>query len=210
MINLLPSPTNENIKKVIAVLKITSEPFYVHIISEQEAQNGFCYENVLGKIKKSAGSIVYGWYFREYDYMIEAEFHAIWKSPEGLLIDITPPQDPILKQILFVIDESRNFNIKYREPFRFNTTLNELVDDIIELESVKFKFEGSCYDENGVRKTDLNQNALQMTWNIIMYTSEGVEKLFKAGGNLDTNCFCNSGIRYKSCHHKILIELLRF
>jgi hypothetical protein len=41
------------------------------------------------------------WY--KQDYLIEGEFHAVWRSPEGVLSDITPKPDGE-RRILFVPD----------------------------------------------------------------------------------------------------------
>lgn len=107
--NLLPDKGNKDIKHQIALLNIQSEPFFVDIIPEADAEYGDCFPNVERKVQREGGSAVYGWQFAEYAYMIEAEFHAIWQSPEGKIIDITPSADPEAKQILFVIDSNKKY-----------------------------------------------------------------------------------------------------
>ena len=51
-----------------------------------------CYANCQRKVSRSGGSLQSGWIFasrRENDYVI-ASAHAVWLSPDGVLIDITP------------------------------------------------------------------------------------------------------------------------
>ncbi len=138
-INLLPEKDNENILRSISALGISDKPFYIEVIPDIDAINGDCFVNVIKKVNTSKGEMILGWQFAEYSFMIEAEFHAVWKAPEGKLIDITPSADQTATKILFVIDHRKKFDGKRTDNFRFNTTSNELVDDMIEIEKAKFK-----------------------------------------------------------------------
>ena len=52
---------------------------------------GWCSDGVAEKIRVEGGSIVFGWTIWEWaDVLLTAEFHAVWKSPDGVLFDITP------------------------------------------------------------------------------------------------------------------------
>lgn len=68
---------------------------------------GFCYWNVENKVKNFGGELVLGWLFLLWKGVcIEAIHHAIWKTPEGNLIDIT--QHPFNKatKSIFLEDDS--------------------------------------------------------------------------------------------------------
>ena len=74
------------------------------------------------KVEKNGGGFQYGWQIWEWpDVMIEAEFHAVWNSPQGILIDITPKQIDTHK-ILFLPDANRTYEGKqvnnFRQPLR--------------------------------------------------------------------------------------------
>jgi hypothetical protein len=71
---------------------------------ETDAQPNECYSNCQKKVGKSGGTMQCGWIFaarREHDYVI-ASPHAVWRSPEGVLIDITPrlPSDNLPKSVV--------------------------------------------------------------------------------------------------------------
>jgi hypothetical protein len=65
--------------------------------------------------REGCGSIQYGWVIWEQpNVLLEAEFHSVWKAPNGELIDITPQMDGE-KQVLFLADPVRTFNFQTRE-----------------------------------------------------------------------------------------------
>ena len=61
-----------------------------------------CFVNVSRYAERFGGSIQYGWLIWEWPtIMIEAEFHAVWVTPQGALKDITP--NPFgMGQVLFL------------------------------------------------------------------------------------------------------------
>lgn len=205
-INLLPDKTNESIKKLVSKLGIEIEPMILDIIPGAGAEYGSCFVNVLNKVREENGEIIYGWQFCEYPYMIEAEFHAVWKSPNGQLIDITPSLSNE-NQILFVIDKSRVFQGESTDNFRFNTTTNELVDDIIRVEEARFRFMNAGQRKNMLGELPLNDNEASV-WQAINLYSEVLEQMYFASCTIHSNCFCNSEISYSNCHRRILSQLL--
>jgi hypothetical protein len=71
-----------------------------------------CYDNVRHYVKNHGGEAVYGWIiWKGTDYPLEAEHHAVWKSPSGKIFDITPRVDGE-NIILFLIDNSRPYDFK--------------------------------------------------------------------------------------------------
>ena len=65
-------------------------------------------------------------------------FHAIWKSPDDELIDITPKKKQV-DQIIFLTDNTRPYEGRQVNNVRVNTTNNNLVDDYFELWDAKFR-----------------------------------------------------------------------
>jgi hypothetical protein len=78
---------------------------------EPWAKPSWCYANCLEKVSKDGGAVVYGWVFSgrwEHAHVIAAA-HAVWESPEGDLIDITPRlpvPDPVPDDLLPVLKEA--------------------------------------------------------------------------------------------------------
>ena len=192
--NFLPNKDNENIRKVISLLDIDTEPFYLDIIPDDDAEFGACFINVLNKVAKENGEIVYGWQFAEYSYMIEAQFHAIWKSPNGKFVDITKRVGTDEKKNLFVIDAKRKFDGTKTDNVRLNTTDNELVDDMIELEKARFRFLNKTENELYFNAEDT------VIWNDIDITVDLLEEMYFSDYTVQTNCRCNSGKTYNDCH----------
>jgi hypothetical protein len=88
-------------------------PAFVQVRQDQYGLYGWCSDGVLEKVKNDGGGIRFGWTIWEWpSVMLTAEFHGVWISPEGLLIDITPkPQRET--QIVFVPDESYPMNFDF-------------------------------------------------------------------------------------------------
>lgn len=69
-----------------------------------------CYNNVRRKIQADGGKILHGWcIWEEPRFFIEAEHHAIWVSPRGEMVDITP-QITGETRILFLPDPEKVWN----------------------------------------------------------------------------------------------------
>lgn len=63
-----------------------------------------CFVNVERQVERAGGSMMTGWIFNEYENRhIEGEAHAVWLSPTGKKLDITPHRFPA-KRVLFSVD----------------------------------------------------------------------------------------------------------
>lgn len=207
--NLLPDKEDENIRRTIDALGISESPFYVDLAPEPFADNGFCFENVLTKVGLKNGEMVVGWQFAEFSFMIEAEFHAIWKSPQGNLSDITQPPIPgFNNKILFVIDPTRKWNGKRVDNFRYNITGNALIDDMIEIEKAKFRLNERIRqaEESGeivFLNADFRNSEMEL--NLLSHT---IDEMCRYNGTVNSSCFCQSGFSYKNCHRQKVLEYL--
>jgi hypothetical protein len=66
----------------------------VHILVRVEPYSKWedCHRNVAKKISIDGGSAQCGWIIWEIpDWEVQIEFHSVWRSFEGNLVDITPP-----------------------------------------------------------------------------------------------------------------------
>ena len=138
--------------------------------------------------------MVPGWQFYHTPYWLEAEFHAIWKSPTGVLIDITP-SEPESKQNLFVSDTNRTFDGTYRDNLRINTTNNPLVDGLILVEEAIFKLQDQFYEANGVRLAVIPE---KVAWKakILSDISEILNEMVGRNQKETSPCFCGSEVPY--------------
>jgi hypothetical protein len=81
-------------------------PRFVDVVDDPDGLFGWCSDGVAEKVKTAGGSPVFGWCIWEWaGVMWTAEFHCVWKSAAGELVDITPkPQGET--QIVFAPDEN--------------------------------------------------------------------------------------------------------
>jgi len=207
-INFLPDQNNENILRAIAALGLKEKPIYVDITPDKDAVHGNCFLNVLKKVESTKGEMVLGWQFAEYSFMIEAEFHAVWKTPEGDLVDITPGVDPSAKKILFVTDKQKKFNGSRTNNFRFNTTGNPLIDDMIEIDHAKFRLEDKAHEVDAFGRVIFTDEQ-NIKWLELDFISRVIDNMCRYNSTVNSPCFCNSGREYNACHRRLIKLFLK-
>jgi hypothetical protein len=85
------------------------DPQYVLVFPSQKSTFRNCFNNVLSYVQERGGEVVYGWViWLKKNVFIEAEAHAVWRDPDGDLIDITPHEDGERK-IVFLPDPAMTF-----------------------------------------------------------------------------------------------------
>ena len=101
-----PAAITPTIGRFARELKDSAEPVYVPVINDAHGLYGYCSDGVLQKIRHDGGGIRFGWTIWEWPGVLyTAEFHAVWVSPDGALIDITP-KPAKERRIVFVPDEA--------------------------------------------------------------------------------------------------------
>jgi hypothetical protein len=90
-----------------------------------------CFPNVDRQISREGGHLVCGWTVWEWPrVLVEAEFHGVWKSPAGELVDITPKHGGD-DQILFLPDPSRHYDgadvDNVRRPLRSDAMIRDFI-----------------------------------------------------------------------------------
>lgn len=97
-----PSLLSEPIIRICTEVSPGQTPVYVEVIPDAKATVNDCFPNVERKVSYDGGVMVIGWSIWESSGLfVEAEFHAVWQSPTGDLIDITPKSAPS-SRILFL------------------------------------------------------------------------------------------------------------
>ncbi len=137
---MTPEEIDSDVTNIVQLLGIKKAPIYIDVTPEPYSKAIECFPNVDVKISRDGGAHCYGWQIWKTEILIEAEFHAIWKSPSGDLRDITPKQIPI-SRILFLPDSEAIYSGCQIDNVRINITNNRLVDDFIELSNAIFRFE---------------------------------------------------------------------
>jgi len=201
----VPNISDSNVLKILKLIRLDSSPVKVIYKPENFCKKNFCFPNIDQKIKRDGGQIVYGWQLWEHDFMIEAEFHAVWKSPQGNMLDITPKQMSE-DHIVFVEDLKMKYEDKQVDNFRIKTIDNALVDDYIELWKAKYRLLNKAGREE-------QQIVMLSGGDVEMY--EGIEGLIfiiksmlLKNQNQNSPCFCDSGRTFYNCHRNDIMSLI--
>lgn len=202
-----PKKIDKRINELLERLSIAGIPIYVDIRPDDESNVQDCFENVRRKVIQDQGTMLLGWQIWELPFMIEAEFHAIWKSPTGELIDITPK--PIIEnQILFIADPNAKYEERQIDNVRLNTSNNRLVDDYIELYKAKFRIENKDNLAN-INGEIFLQGDEARVWEIINAFIDNIRTMIVNGLTHESKCFCSGNLPYRLCHGRDLIEELK-
>jgi hypothetical protein len=199
----IPDADNKFVAELRAKLYLASEPIMLETVPGTNDEACGCFENVQKRVNTEGGDSLFGWQFWEHPYMIEAEFHAVWRKPDGSLVDITPKDDREIHRILFVEDKVRKYSATQTDNVRINITGNGLIDDLIEVEKAKYRFLNKDGRQNIIGEVMMvGDDAL--LWQSILNLSSLLEQSHFAGGNINSSCFCGSGRTYNGCHREIV------
>lgn len=103
------NPSDQYVLDFCAEIVPNSTPLLVICKSLPHAPEKECFPLVEDYIHENGGSSEIGWAIWELSgVFIEAEFHAVWKSPDGQYLDIVP-RSRQFEQILFLPDFTRRY-----------------------------------------------------------------------------------------------------
>ncbi|MEI2395168.1 hypothetical protein [Paenibacillus phytohabitans] len=202
---MLPNLTDIKFIRLMKKINSRHDPIFIPVVTECYAVVSECFPNVERKIKRDGGSIIYGWQVWSTNLICEAEFHAVWKSIDGELVDITPKNPPV-DNILFVQDDSIVYKGAQIDNIRINKTDNPLVNDFIDIQKALFKIRNK-----GVRafsnEYTLSKNEALIYSKLESFSMDLCSYIYR-GGKTNTHCFCESGETYENCHRQELDSLI--
>jgi hypothetical protein len=204
LIAALNAPRNivisDNVKSLLAELDSSSEPLTVKCTPEKGAEINDCFPLVETKVIEHGGESVLGWHILESTLLVEAIFHAVWRTEGGALIDISPKPIPAA-EILFLQNTNAVYEGKQVDNIRVNISGNRLVDDLIEIceASYRLQNEGERAFQYALTLTGKDVQAHQ----VFESAKPMLEMMVLNGLNHQSPCPCNSGKKYKVCHGKI-------
>jgi hypothetical protein len=66
-------------------------PIFVPVVHDDVGLFGYCDNGVRERVRLSGGTAAFGWCIWEWPrILLTAEFHTVWQTPDGQLVDITP------------------------------------------------------------------------------------------------------------------------
>ena len=189
------------IRRVGGGILSDARPFYVPVIPDPSSKVNECFVNVPEKIAKDGGESIVGWTLRKETMLMSAEFHSIWKSPTGKLLDITPREDAPTSRILFVSAPEKVYEGKWVNNIDLNISENPLMDDYIACREAIFNItnRGERAHQRKITRSMLStaeENVLQL----LEVSREILLSYARAGCKTKNSpCFCGSGKKFKFC-----------
>jgi hypothetical protein len=114
-------------------------PIYVPCRPLPGAPANDCFPIVERQVASAGGESIFGWSVWEWPKVfIEAEFHAVWKQPDGSLLDIAPKALPI-PRVLFIPDPRRVYRGRQIDNVRLPLCKDKAVKRLCELSTLIFK-----------------------------------------------------------------------
>jgi len=156
--------------------------------------------NVRRRIEREGGEEVLGWKIWEwYGVMIEAEFHMVWRSPGGVLRDITPNQLPF-EQILFLPDPSLTYLGRQVNNIRCPLNADPRVVDFIRDANEFFLIqnEGDRAALSDISETISNEERARLKFLLARRALLEAE-ISNSTPRRNELCRCGSGRKYKKC-----------
>jgi hypothetical protein len=108
-------------------------PLYVPVHPAAAGKPAYCFDNSVAQAQAQGGEAAYGWAIWHWPgRWFEAEHHAVWRTPAGNLIDVTPQTgDPV--RILFLPDpgavyDPSTFRRNVMAPDAGNPAAREYID----------------------------------------------------------------------------------
>jgi hypothetical protein len=159
-----------------------------------------CFPVVARHVDRAGGEPCYGWRIWELPWAyVEAEFHVVWRSPDGELVDITPTQTGI-SRILFVPDPSAVYEGRQVKNVRRALSPNSLVDEFFRAADAEFEFlnRGSRANEYTLNLSPDEAAELQAIRRQRAAARLALARSLPNPGRNDP-CPCGSGTKFKKC-----------
>ena len=189
-----PARITDKIIELCNMIVPGETPQYVPVKPQEWSRAMECFPNVEQMVREHGGQQVNGraiWQWA--NILVEAEAHAVWKSPEGQLVDITP-HDNGEKQILFLCDESMIYSGEQIGNIRLALTGSPLAAELIELSEKTEEIMSEYKPGTKIPVTELQRKIAPLAsrrQKLIMQLNRKAER--------NEPCPCMSGLKYKKC-----------
>ena len=181
---------------------------FIKVAPVKDAQLNECVENVKKYVREKGGEAVLGWaIWINPKILLEAEFHAVYKTKENELIDITPHKgDPT--EILFLEDSSLKYEGCQINNKRKNISGLKSVDRYIQILNEIFKITNKDdfkYQSVEIRLRGEELKAYSGLKNEMEMIEYELKDKLKLGP--DMPCICGSGKKLKKCCLDKIIQI---
>lgn len=195
-----PAGINAPVRQLIETVTPGGHARYLRVRPEPDAGVNGCFSNVRAKAARDGGRMLCGWQLWEWPrVLVEAEFHAVWLSPDGEMVEITPKPHGE-DAILFVPDERRTYQGEVVDNVRIALHDDQLVQHFIGVSRAIVQLmmrSGRSTGEGHVRIPAEQIAPLRQVQRLLGYAID-------ADLREHDPCVCGSGLRYRQCHGRDL------
>lgn len=132
-----PAQITPSIRRLVEKVSPGSDAIYLTVQPEADAVIYECFPNVDAKIARDGGRMLCGWQVWEWPHvMVEAEFHAVWASPDEQLVEVTPKPHGETR-ILFVPDPRRSYQGRAIDNARMPLRDDQMIRHFIRVSELK-------------------------------------------------------------------------
>lgn len=175
---------------------------FVPVCPDDESAEKDCFYSVAKRCERLGGNIVYGWNIWTWPSVwLKAEHHAVWRSPTGDLVDITPKANEV-SEILFLPDASKpyDFDRNRRLPNIWKLfKRDQAIDALYAAEMNIFQ-----YEEDSSVDGSLQMKVDPFVYNRLLAKKEfALAKLALKYVGANERCACRSGQKFKRCHRPV-------
>ena len=206
--SLVPTSVTGPIADLCARLVANETPVHVPVRPAPGATPSDCFINADAYARKHGGSVLYGWQIWQWPgVLLDAEFHAVWRSPDGELVDVTPKLTG-LSRVLFLADANATYEGRQVENVYHPLSTDRDVARFIKLAHRSFEAQNRGELANQHGPIDLKGEDAQIVWQHEQLTTELMSRAFaperqpeRASRKVGRNepCSCGSGLKYKKC-----------
>ncbi|PVZ89961.1 hypothetical protein C9426_00850 [Serratia sp. S1B] len=201
-IPLTPCINSNSVQFLLKKINTTNSPLYVKSSPLQNSIENECFPIVEEYVQQNGGERILGWAIWELpNLFIEAEFHAVWKSPKQELIDLNPR--PVkTEKILFLPDPKLIYDGYQKNNIRLPLINNPIVSNFLAMHDKNFEFmnRGDRKGQYGkIHLSDRDAYEYALLAQEMMEIEIQMNNIYKPLGLYDP-CICGSGKKAKWCH----------
>jgi hypothetical protein len=177
-------------------------PEYVNVVPIEGAPINECFKLVEHQVQIAGGARILGWSLWEMPgVFVEAEAHAVWRSPTGHLIDITPKSRPT-QCVLFLPDPRLVYSGLAIDNIRKPVSKSPIVAEFLRMFSVDFEFMNRGERATMYGELELSEEDQIEFQNIKrqMLTLASQARSFYPHHGPYMPCWCGSGRKMRWCH----------
>lgn len=197
-----PAELNGPLAALCSELATGRLPVYVDVRPLEDAPPDECFPLVARHVASRGGSALFGWTLWELPgVFVEAEFHAVWRTPHGTFVDIAPKKRPVAR-VLFLEDPDRSYAGRQVNNVRRAVSLDPNVSEYLGTFDAEFELLN-----RGIRAEQHGEIALvgeeaREFHGIQMRRAALFPHVLSAAGAIGpyTPCWCSSGRKVKWCH----------